>query len=70
MDNGNAMYNFVTEGLGLPAPTTYLIDDDSKTGKMVEVLPDWRIGPIDVHAAWPANSPKLELTNRIVEFLI
>jgi DNA-binding transcriptional LysR family regulator len=50
VDNGDAMCNFVMEGLGLATPTTYLIDDNLKTGKMVEVLPDWRIEPIDVHA--------------------
>jgi DNA-binding transcriptional LysR family regulator len=64
------MCNFVMEGLGLATPTTYLIDDNLKTGKMVEVLPDWRIEPIDVHAVWPANSPKTGLTNRFVDFLI
>lgn len=70
VDNGDAMCNFVSEGLGLATPTTYLIDDRLKTGRMVEVLPDWRIEPIDVHAVWPANSPKTGLTNRFVDYLI
>ena len=70
VDNGDAMCNFVIAGLGLSTPTDYLIDDRLESGQLVEVLPQWYIEPIDVHAVWPANSPRTGLTSLFVDFLI
>jgi DNA-binding transcriptional LysR family regulator len=69
VDNGEAMNNLAIEGLGFTTAPTYLMKDQLKSGKLVEVLPAWKLDPFEIHAVWPANSPRTGMTNRFVDHL-
>ena len=69
VDNGEAMKNLAMEGLGFTTAPTYLMKHQLKSGKLVEVLPAWKLDPFEIHAVWPANSPRTGMTNRFVDYL-
>jgi DNA-binding transcriptional LysR family regulator len=69
LDDGYAMCQFAAEGLGLLSSPDYLVEEYMRQGQLVEVLPDWRLDPIDVYAIWPPNSPRTGLTRRFVDHL-
>lgn len=69
VNDGYAMAEFAVEGLGLLTSPLYLVDSYLSEGRLVEVLPRWRVEPIDVYAIWPPNAPRSGLTGRFVEYL-
>lgn len=70
VNDGYAMCLFALEGLGLLSAPDYLVEEYLRQGQLVEVLPDWRLDPIDVFAIWPPNSPRTGLTRRFVDHLV
>ena len=70
VDNADAQCQFVKAGLGLGTPPLFLIENDLKTGRLVEVLPTWRVDPLSVYGVWPINTPRASLTNLFIEFLV
>ena len=70
VNDGYAMCQFALEGLGLLSSPDYLVEEYLRQGQLVEVLPDWRLDPIDVYAIWPPNSPRTGLTRRFVDHLV
>ncbi|MFT5112283.1 MAG: DNA-binding transcriptional LysR family regulator [Parasphingorhabdus sp.] len=69
VDNGDAMSNLAMEGMGLITGPTYLLKAHMKSGKLVEVLPKWKLDPFQLYAVWPANSPGTGITSRFVDYL-
>lgn len=57
VDNVEASYQLVKLDAGLAAPPDDLIREDLSTGKVVKVLPQWKLQPLSVYAIWPANLP-------------
>ena len=70
VDNGDALCNMAVEGLGLITAPTYLMSEFLKSGKLLEILPDWKLDPFEIHAVWPGNSPRTGITSRFVDYLI
>ena len=70
VNDGYAMCAFAVEGLGLLTSPDYLVEEYLRQGQLVEVLPEWRVDPIDVYAIWPPNSPRTGLTRRFVDHLL
>ena len=70
VNDGYAMCEFAVEGLGVLTSPDYLVEEYLRQGQLVEVLPDWRLAPIDVYAIWPPNSPRTGLTRRFVDHLL
>ncbi len=68
-DNAVALYGFARAGLGLAMAPEFLARDDVASGLTAEVLPSWKLEAIKVHAVWPANARRGNLTMRFVEFL-
>jgi DNA-binding transcriptional LysR family regulator len=69
VDNGDAMCNLAAEGLGLITAPTYLMSDFLNSKKLLEVLPDWKLDPFELHAVWPGNSPRTGITTRFADYL-
>lgn len=69
VDNGDAMCGLAVEGLGVITAPTYLMGDYLNSGKLYELLPDWKLGPFELHAVWPGNSPRTGITSRFVDYL-
>ena len=70
VDNADAMCQFVNAGLGLGTPPLFLVENDLKDGRLIEVLPTWKVDPLPVYGVWPINTPRSSLTNLFIEFLI
>ena len=70
VDDAVALYRMVRAGAGLGALPRFLAADDLAAGRVVEVLPEWRLASLGVYAVWPPNAPRGGLTSRFVEFLV
>jgi len=68
-DSVEAMYQLARHGLGLATPPDFLVSEDIAAGRLVELLPDWRLPDMPVSAVWPPNAPAESLTLRFVHFL-
>ena len=69
VNDGYAMCEFATEGVGVLTSPVYLVEERLKAGSLVEILPDWRVDSIDIFAIWPSNAPRTGLTQQFVNFL-
>jgi DNA-binding transcriptional LysR family regulator len=69
VDNAEAMLQFSRRGLGLATPPLAMVEPDLRLGRMVEVLPRWRLEAPSVYAVWPANAPRSGLGMRLISFL-
>lgn len=69
VDNGDAMCSLAVEGLGVTTAPTYLMGDYLDSGKLREILPDWKLDPFELRAVWPGNSPRTGITSRFVDYL-
>lgn len=69
VDNVEAMTQLCIQGLGLATPPVYLVDDALANGNLVEVLPEWRVDPIPIHAVWHINVTKGSNVRRLLDYL-
>ena len=69
VDDAIALYRLVRAGVGVGTLPRFLAFDDLATGKVVHVLPDWKLKPLGIYAVWPPNTPRRSLTSRFVSFL-
>ncbi len=69
VDNGDALCSMAVEGLGLITAPIYLMNEFLKSGKLLELLPGWKLDPFEIHAVWPGNSPRTGITTRFVDYL-
>jgi len=69
-DNYSMARQFVEQGLGFMVETNALIADDVRSGKLVQLLPNLTLNPIEVFAIYPANSPSDSLARLFVDFMM
>jgi len=69
VDDAIALYRLSRAGLGLAMLPDFLAADDIERGRMIEVLPAWRLAALSIYAVWPPNAPRDGLTARFVNFL-
>ena len=55
VDNVEAMTQFCLCGLGVATPPDFLVEDAVKNNRLVELMPDWKVDPLNLIAVWPAN---------------
>jgi DNA-binding transcriptional LysR family regulator len=55
INNGGALRAAAVAGLGITLLPMFLIGEDLRAGRLVEVLPEWTIGTVPVNAVYPAN---------------
>ena len=63
-DSVDAAYQLAIAGAGLSSPPDFLVERDIKEGKLVEVLSEWQMEPLNVYAIWPQNLLKNNLASR------
>lgn len=56
-------------GLGIGNLPDPLVREDLASGQLVHVLPNWALPPLAMHALWPQSTKRMNLTNRLVDFL-
>ena len=60
----------VLEGLGWMNMPLTEIEDDLKSGALVEISPKWTLPAMGVFAVWPDAGPQKKLTRRLIDFLV
>lgn len=69
IDSAHAARGFALQHIGLTLLPTDLVKEDLAEGRLVQVLPEWRIQPAVCYAVWPPNAGRMSLSYRFVEFL-
>ncbi|MFK7996463.1 MAG: substrate binding domain-containing protein [Granulosicoccus sp.] len=60
----------VLEGLGMMGLPLNEIEDDLKTGALVEVSRKWKLPSFGIYTIWPDSGQKKKLTRRLIDFLV
>jgi len=68
-NDAQAVYELVQSGVGLAVIPAYLAQADLQEGRIVEVLPDWELEPIQMYLDWPANAPRKGLIQLFVDHI-
>lgn len=69
VDSVDALYHFACQDIGATVLPTHLADSGVASGRLVRLLPDWRLRPIGYYAVWPDKSRRETLTLLLVRFL-
>ena len=69
-DNFAMARTFVEEGMGFMIETYPLVAEAFRVGRLVEVLPNIRLRPVDVYAIYPANAPRDSLARLFVDYAL
>ena len=69
VDSVAAMRGLVLSGAGIAALPEVKVRGDLASGDLVELLSKWRLPVLGVHAVWPHNAQRAELTRRFLEFM-
>lgn len=69
VDSVEAMTQLCVCGLGLATPPNYLVDEYLDSGKLSEVLSEWRVEPIPLYALWHGNVSDNSNARRLLNYL-
>lgn len=69
VDSSGAMRHLALAGAGLATLLTFDAKADLEAGRLVEILPAWRLPSPGIYAVWPPNAPRQSLTGKLVAFL-
>jgi DNA-binding transcriptional LysR family regulator len=69
VDNIEAMVDLACEGMAIASPPRHYVADHLARGTLVEVLGDWQLPEIPVHALWPASKVENPLTKAFLATL-
>ncbi|WP_299298774.1 LysR family transcriptional regulator [uncultured Tateyamaria sp.] len=69
VNSASALYEFSVRGLGLTAIPEHLACRGFDRGELIHVLPEWTMSPLGLHAIWPNQSRRENLTTLFVRFL-
>ena len=69
IDNIDALNHFVHQNLGVSILPSYLALPGIASGKLVHLLPDWKLRPLGIYAVWPDRWRRESLTLLLVRFL-
>lgn len=69
VDSVEAAYQLAREGVGLAAPPAFRAGADLATGVVRQLLPEWSLAPLTVHAVWPGNITASSLAYLLIHHL-
>lgn len=69
VNSADALFEMAARGLGLTAVPEHLARRGMEAGRLIHVLPDWSLRPLGLHAVWPDQSRRENLTMLFVRFL-
>ncbi|MEM6988786.1 MAG: LysR family transcriptional regulator [Pseudomonadota bacterium] len=69
VNSADALYEFCVRGLGVSAIPENLAKRGFAQGDLVEVLPDWSLRQLGLHAVWPDQSRRENLTLSFVRYM-
>lgn len=68
-DSIEAVYYLATENVGATVLPSFLADRGVDAGKLVRLLPQWKLSELGIYAVWPDNSRRESLTLMFVRYL-
>ena len=69
VNSADSLYELAVRGLGLTVVPEHLACRGINAGELVHVLPGWSLRPLGLHAVWPDQSRRENLTMLFVRFL-
>jgi DNA-binding transcriptional LysR family regulator len=63
------MFQLAVCGAGLATLPEFMVDEAIAAGRLMEVLPQWRLPSPGVYAIWPRNAPRTGLTLKLINYL-
>jgi len=69
VDSVEAAYQLAREGVGLAAPPAFRAETDLAAGVVRQLLPEWSLAPLTVHAVWPGNITASSLAYLLIHHL-
>lgn len=69
IDNIDALNHFVNQNLGVSILPSFLAVPGIQAGKLVQLLPDWKLRPLGIYVVWPDRWRRESLTLLFVRFL-
>lgn len=69
VDSVDAMAQFSILGLGVSTPPRFLVEDAIADGRLVQLLPEWRVEGVLIYAVWPGNVSVNSNARRLLSYL-
>lgn len=69
VDSSGVLRRLALAGAGLAELLAFDARLDLEAGRLVEILPTWRLPSPGVYAVWPPNAPRQSLARKLVRFL-
>ncbi|HEV7370068.1 LysR family transcriptional regulator [Arenibaculum sp.] len=69
-NNGDALMAAVRAGLGIAVQPDFIAAEDLRAGRAVEILADWRLPDLPVHAIYPPTRSLSAKVRSFVDFLV
>lgn len=69
VDSVDAMAQFSILGLGVSTPPRFLVEDAIAEGRLVQLLPEWRVEGVPIYAVWPGNVSVNSNARRLLTYL-
>ena len=70
VDNLVALSSALRAGLGVQRVPTSIIQNDLKSGALVELLPNWSLPDLGTYAVWPDTSRRSSLTRLLIDHIV
>ena len=64
------IHRLVVNGAGIGCVSAYLCGSDFEAGRLIRVLPEWRMPAVEVHAVFPSNREQSPTVRAFVEFMM
>ena len=70
VNSADGVYHAALNGLGIARLSTYLVDEDIRSGRLVRVLPDYVDNSSSLHAVYPDRRNLPRKVSAFVDFLL
>jgi DNA-binding transcriptional LysR family regulator len=68
-NSGPGLLGCLVDGLGIATASRAMVSTELKSGRLVRVLPGWKMDPVDVHAVFPGGPRPSAKVKAFVDFL-
>ncbi len=69
-NDGMALKRAALDGMGILVQPAYVVRDDIEAGRLVQVLPDWRLQPLTMNVAFPTRTHLPARTRLFIDALV
>ena len=65
-----AIYQLCLQGSGLAVLANWQVRDDLKAGRLIQILPNWQVEPLSLHAVWPRNLHQGSIAKKLLNYIV